>query len=78
MLVRSGGPFALTATFLSDSRFVFRKLALVFGGARKLQRYDAADSIEAIYREASTKRELKTWSPRCLQRLSIFRWQLTI
>ena len=62
-LVQSGGLLALTATFLSDSRFVHRKLSLLYDGARRLHRYDMARSLEAIYRQAGTKYNLQELVP---------------
>ena len=71
-LARSGGLLALTATFLSDSRFVFRKLTLLYVGARRLHRHDVAESLEAVYRHMDTKYELKELVPDPLPTLEHF------
>ncbi len=60
---RNGGLLVLTATFLTDSRFVHRKLTLLYDGAKRLHRYDMARSLEAIYRQAGTKYNLQELVP---------------
>ncbi|MCL5952061.1 MAG: hypothetical protein M1132_10145 [Chloroflexi bacterium] len=54
-LAQSGGLFALTATFLTDSRSVHPKLTLLYDGAKRLHRQDVGQSLEAIYRHTGTK-----------------------
>ena len=68
-LTRNGGLLALTATFLTDSRFVHRKLTLLYEGAKKLRRQDVAESLEAIYQHAGTKYEPRELIPEVLTML---------
>ena len=68
-LASIGGLLALSATLLSDHRLVYRKLTLLYDGTKRLHRQDAARSLEAIYRHAGTKHELRELVPEILPML---------
>ncbi len=65
-LAPDGGLLALTATLVSDSRFVHQKLRLLSDAARKMDREDAAESLEVVYRQTDTICELRESIPKGL------------